>query len=118
LMHVVARLPQGAVYLPGLDRTPDAEDWLAIEEDASHPQYGLVQLLKRFELTRDQVGTCLDSEEIDKLTREGVKAAPGSVTGTPSFIIKGEKLEAESFEGLAAAIDAELAKAAQPAAPT
>ncbi len=59
-----------------------------------------------------------DSEEIDKLTREGVKAAPESVTGTPSFLIKGEKLEAESFEALAAAIDAELAKAAQPAAPT
>ncbi len=47
-----------------------------------------------------------------------MKAAPASITGTPSFVIKGEKIEVESFEGLAAAIDAELAKTAQPASPT
>ena len=41
--------------VPGLDRAPSEEDWLAIADDASHPQYGLAQLLKRFELTRDQV---------------------------------------------------------------
>lgn len=72
----------------------------------------------KYNLTHDQVGTCLDSQEINKLTREGVKAAPASITGTPSFVIKGEKIEVESFEGLAAAIDAELAKTAQPASPT
>jgi ATP-dependent helicase/nuclease subunit B len=55
LMHTIAHLPQGAIYLPGLDRAPSDEDWQAIEEDASHPQYGLAHLLKRFELTRDQV---------------------------------------------------------------
>jgi len=55
LMHTIAHLPRGAVYLPGLDRAPNEEDWQAIAEDASHPQYGLAQLLQRFELTRDQV---------------------------------------------------------------
>ncbi|WP_119303557.1 double-strand break repair protein AddB [Dongia deserti] len=55
LMHTIARLPQGAVYLPGLDRAPSDEDWQAIADDPSHPQYGLAQLLKRFEATRDQV---------------------------------------------------------------
>jgi len=55
LMQTVAHLPRGAVYLPGLDRAPSDEDWQAIEDDASHPQYGLAQLLERFELTRDQV---------------------------------------------------------------
>ena len=55
LMHTIARLPRGAVYLPGLDRGPSDEDWLAIGEDPSHPQYGLAHLLKRFEITRDQV---------------------------------------------------------------
>ena len=55
LMHTIAHLPQGAIYLPGLDRAPSDEDWLAIEEDPSHPQYGLAHLLKRFEITRDQV---------------------------------------------------------------
>ncbi len=55
LMHIVAHLPQGAVYLPGLDRAPSEEDWQAIEADPSHPQYGLAQLLKRFELTRADI---------------------------------------------------------------
>jgi ATP-dependent helicase/nuclease subunit B len=55
LMHTIARLPQGAVYLPGLDRAPSEEDWQAIAEDPSHPQYGLAHLLTRFAITRDQV---------------------------------------------------------------
>jgi ATP-dependent helicase/nuclease subunit B len=55
LMHTIGHLPQGAVYLPGLDRAPSDEDWQAIAEDASHPQYGLAHLLKRFEITRDEV---------------------------------------------------------------
>jgi ATP-dependent helicase/nuclease subunit B len=55
LMTLVARLPAGAVYLPGLDRHPDDEDWRAIEEDPTHPQHGLAQLLKRLEITRDAV---------------------------------------------------------------
>jgi ATP-dependent helicase/nuclease subunit B len=55
LMHAVARLPRGAVYLPGLDRAPSEEDWQAIAEDPSHPQYGLAHLLTRFGITRDQV---------------------------------------------------------------
>jgi ATP-dependent helicase/nuclease subunit B len=55
LMKVIARLPRGAVYLPGLDRAPSDEDWQAIAEDPSHPQYGLAHLLKRFEITRGEV---------------------------------------------------------------
>ncbi len=55
LMAVVARLPAGAVYLPGLDRQPSDEDWRAIEEDPTHPQHGLAQLLKRFAITRADV---------------------------------------------------------------
>ena len=55
LLATIARLPQGAVVLPGLDRTADAATWEAIGEDASHPQFGLNQLLRRMEATRDQV---------------------------------------------------------------
>jgi len=67
LMHIVARLPQGAVYLPGLDRAPSDEDWQAIEADASHPQFGLAQLLKRFEIARDEVADV----EVNPLPRDG-----------------------------------------------
>jgi ATP-dependent helicase/nuclease subunit B len=55
LLAVVARLPQGAVVLPGLDRDLDAESWEELDE--THPQYGLRQLLTRFGLAREAVET-------------------------------------------------------------
>ena len=55
LMAVVARLPAGAIYLPGLDRAPGDADWAAIESDPTHPQHGLALLLRRLELSRDDV---------------------------------------------------------------
>ena len=115
----IARCAGEQHFFAVIDTLFDEQDKLF--ELASNPPALLQDLFSigaKYNLTRDQVGTCLDSEEIDKLTREGVKNAPASITGTPSFVIKGEKLEIETFEGLAAAIDAELAKAAQPGAPT
>jgi ATP-dependent helicase/nuclease subunit B len=55
LMAVVAKLPAGAIYLPGLDRAPGYADWAAIESDPTHPQHGLALLLQRLELRRDDV---------------------------------------------------------------
>ena len=43
LLATVARLPQGAVILPGVDRDLDDASWAALEP--SHPQYGLRELL-------------------------------------------------------------------------
>ncbi|MDF2763654.1 MAG: putative double-strand break repair protein AddB-like [Rhodospirillales bacterium] len=51
LLSVVARLPQGRVVLPGLDRSSDPGVWAAVEADPGHPQHGLARLLKRLELT-------------------------------------------------------------------
>ncbi|MFI4994457.1 MAG: double-strand break repair protein AddB [Hyphomicrobiales bacterium] len=51
LLAAIARLPNGAVVLPGLDRALDANSWslLAGEKPTpSHPQYGLRRLLDRF----------------------------------------------------------------------
>ena len=55
LLHVVARLPAGAVVLPGLDRAADAAGWAAIAAEPTHPQHGLARLLSRFETTADAV---------------------------------------------------------------
>ncbi|MGE0255838.1 MAG: double-strand break repair protein AddB [Alphaproteobacteria bacterium] len=53
LLGVVARLPRGAVVLPGLDRDlPDAA-WAALEP--SHPQYGLKRLVEMLEVDRTAV---------------------------------------------------------------
>ncbi|MBM3570405.1 MAG: double-strand break repair protein AddB, partial [Alphaproteobacteria bacterium] len=53
LLAAIARLPQGAVILPGLDRDLDDDSWRALEP--SHPQWGLKRLLGRLELDRDAV---------------------------------------------------------------
>ena len=56
LIATIARLPQGCVVLPGLDRSVDDTVWAAIAEDPSHPQFGLSLLLRRIGITRDAVG--------------------------------------------------------------
>ncbi|MEX0407671.1 double-strand break repair protein AddB [Aquibium sp. LZ166] len=61
LLASIARLPQGAVILPGLDRMLDAEAWKVIGESSQpssafgHPQYGLKKLLATIGLLRDDV---------------------------------------------------------------
>ena len=50
---VIARLPQGAVVLPGLDRELDDESWNDL--DPGHPQFGLKQLLRTIGVDRDDV---------------------------------------------------------------
>jgi ATP-dependent helicase/nuclease subunit B len=50
---VVARLPRGALILPGLDGAADDETWKALKP--THPQYGMAQLLARLGLDRRDV---------------------------------------------------------------
>jgi ATP-dependent helicase/nuclease subunit B len=54
LLAVVARLPAGAVVLPGLDQDLDGAVWDLLEP--SHPQFGLRHLLARLDVTREDVG--------------------------------------------------------------
>lgn len=61
LLSVIARLPQGAVVLPGLDAAIDEESWQAIGRiDVSpssfgHPQTALKRLLERLGIDRGDV---------------------------------------------------------------
>ena len=63
LLGATARLPQGAVILPGLDRDLDETAWALIEGDANravdpsdgHPQAMLSRLLRGFGATRAEV---------------------------------------------------------------
>ena len=54
LLAVIARLPGGAVVLPGLDQELDAAVWDLVEP--SHPQFGLRQLLAHLGVSREDVG--------------------------------------------------------------
>ncbi len=61
LLAVIARLPQGAVVLPGLDKQMDEATWAhigAIDAPASicgHPQFGLMKLLSKLGAMRADV---------------------------------------------------------------
>ncbi|MCO6386907.1 double-strand break repair protein AddB [Aliihoeflea sp. 40Bstr573] len=61
LLQAISRLPQGAVVLPGLDRSIDVKSWEAIgRADAppsihGHPQTGLKKLLQRLGVDRSEV---------------------------------------------------------------
>jgi ATP-dependent helicase/nuclease subunit B len=87
LMHTIAHLPQGAIYLPGLDRAPSEDDWQAIADDPSHPQYGLAHLLKRFGITREEV------KDVNPLPRNG------GGSSTRAAIVSSALLPAERTHG-------------------
>ena len=53
LLGVIARLPKGAVVLPGLDKRLDEESWSDL--DPGHPQFGLGQLLRSIPCARNDV---------------------------------------------------------------
>ena len=55
LLKVIAGLPNGAVVLPGLDRTLDEASWAEAAEAPSHPQHALARLLGHFEVKREDV---------------------------------------------------------------
>ena len=66
-LHVIARLPHGAVILPGLDTDLDEASWQSIGGErndegqltehpaSSHPQYAMHALLERFGIHRSDV---------------------------------------------------------------
>ena len=58
LMRAVSRLAHGAIVLPALDQSLDAETWAMLADgDAGHPQRGLRVLLDRLEVARESVQT-------------------------------------------------------------
>lgn len=59
LLETIAKLPQGAVVLPGLDTDLDAASWVGIGGDTDaahgHPQFAMQALLRRIGIDRDAV---------------------------------------------------------------
>ncbi len=52
LLVTIARLPRGAVVLPGLDRNLDDDSWAGIEASPQHPQYGMKELIEKIGVER------------------------------------------------------------------
>lgn len=115
--EAIARCAGEAKYFDVIDTLFDAQETLY--SAASNPwllQQELRGIGETYGLSKDQVGSCIDDTGIVELTRAGVRAAPADITGTPSFVINGVKLELESLDDLSAALDAAIAAGA-PAAP-
>jgi ATP-dependent helicase/nuclease subunit B len=86
LLAAIAALPQGSVVLPGLDLDSDDENWAAIGDDPTHPQWAMAQLLDKLGVTRDAVAVWRDEGvdghavgERQRLIREAMR--PATTTG-------------------------------------
>jgi ATP-dependent helicase/nuclease subunit B len=77
LLSVIARLPKGAVVLPGLDKRLDAKSWSDL--DPGHPQFGLAQLLRTVKCEREDVQDWFAAESNparEALLSETLRPAP------------------------------------------
>ncbi len=115
LIAAIARLPHGAVVLPGLDTDLDEDSWRLIAGDqsrgiapaAGHPQFAMRGLLTRIGIKRDAVAALAATQRREWLISEALR--PADVT---------EKWQVNaSNPGFAAQADAALQNVAMIEAP-
>ena len=76
LIATIARLPHGAVVLPGLDTDLDEESWRLIAEAApGHPQFSMQALLTRIGIGRDAIVTLAQPRGRERLVSEVLRPA-------------------------------------------
>ena len=83
LIATIARLPHGAVVLPGLDTDLDEESWRLIAGNADekiaaapgHPQFAMQALLTRIGITRDAVVSLAEPRGRERLMSEALRPA-------------------------------------------
>ena len=81
LLKVIASLPNGAVVLPGLDRSLDDEDWASLAEHPEHPQAGMAELLRKLGVAREAVAYVPGSEPDPDPTRAAHARERGASPG-------------------------------------
>ncbi|MGA7712153.1 MAG: double-strand break repair protein AddB [Rhizomicrobium sp.] len=99
LLGVIARLPNGAVVLPGLDRALDEDSWDRL--DSGHPQFALKQLLGRIGVARTEVADWIAAplSVRETLLREVLRPAP--TTDAWRILAEEDTSQlAKGFEGL------------------
>jgi ATP-dependent helicase/nuclease subunit B len=77
LIAAVARLPHGAVVLPGLDTDLDEDSWqlIAAAPAPGHPQFALQALLTRIGIARDAVVSLAAASGRERLISEVLRPA-------------------------------------------
>ena len=112
LMRVIARLPKGAVVLPGLDKRLDDESWANL--DPGHPQFGLGQLLRTIEASRADVEDWLTADHNvarEALLSETLRPAP-TTDAWRALAEKGSGEIADGVRGLGLTVAADPAQEA------
>src|SRR6202162_2518845 len=87
LIATIARLPHGAVILPGLDTDLDEDSWRLIAGDKEkdippapgHPQFAMQALLTRIGVTRNVVESLAEASGRERLLSEALR--PAGATG-------------------------------------
>ncbi len=90
LLQAVAKLENGAIVLPGLDKSISENEWKALAETMSveqatletHPQFGLAQLLDSLNVDRENVTELGKKTELGSYCQEllGLALAPSAFT--------------------------------------
>ncbi|HEY4139895.1 MAG TPA: double-strand break repair protein AddB [Pseudolabrys sp.] len=78
LLDTIAKLPNGAVILPGLDLDLDDEAWRFLasnEASPSHPQFAMAGLLRRFGIDRETVRPLAVAHGREFLVSEAMRPA-------------------------------------------
>ena len=83
LIATIARLPHGAVVLPGLDTDLEEDSWRLIAGDEGsgiapapgHPQFALQALLARIGITRDAVQNLAEPSSRERIVSEALRPA-------------------------------------------
>jgi ATP-dependent helicase/nuclease subunit B len=105
LLAAIARLPHGAVVLPGLDQGLERESWDKL--GPQHPQYGMRELLRRLEVDRHDVrvlpGVTVEPEARARgwLASEIMRPAETSERWHEAVALNAERL-ATALDGLSA----------------
>lgn len=110
LLATIARLPNGAVVLPGLDKAMDEASWSVLTRPAQkpavlgHPQYGLAKLLGRIGVMRADVLELGDPDAALRLRERLVSEALRPAETTDGWAETREKFEAQDVEAALAGI--------------
>ena len=97
LLKTIYELPNGEIYIGGLDRNLDEESWKNVAE--AHPQYQLKRLLEYLEITRDDVKDCIKSQNSEKERFVSEVMRPAKTTDK-WLELKDFPFNRESLEGL------------------
>lgn len=101
LMDAAARLPQGAVILPGFDYDMPNQSWAELDNDFSaqdHPQYRFASFLKRVGLTPSDVPRWTQDEPPEPNRNRLV-----SLALRPAPVTDQWQVEGKAFQGIKAA---------------